>query len=180
MSGTTGEVCAAQTTSQNGPAELSSTLNTPSYHGTLVVRVGDPTGKHVAKAKVILVGENGKIIQSGDTNPQGQWVTHLTYHADPRLSMTRPLGTTTALVFAKGYNETVVFEVPLGQSSVAPVTLTPFVLGQRNEPQATLGNLHHILVADMLDYYAAQLGIARQSVSDLPMRVPANNTAPRP
>ena len=151
----------------------------PPYQGTLVVRVADPTGKRVVKAKVILIGTNGRIAQSGDTNGTGQWETHISYRADPRLSMTQPLGTTTALVFAKGYNEAVVFEVPLAPYAVQPVTLTPFILGRRNEPLAALGNIHRHTVADMLDYYAAQVGIARQSAKDLPMRVPANATTLR-
>ncbi len=173
---------AAGNFTQNPTPSSSATANhplVPPYQGTLVIRVADPTGKRVAKAKVILIDANGRIVQSGDTNGAGQWETHISYRADPRLSMTQPLGTTTALVFAKGYNEAVVFEVPLAPYAVQPVTLTPFILGRRNEPLAALGNIHRHILADMLDSYAAQVGIARQSAKDLPMRVPANATTLR-
>jgi hypothetical protein len=115
--------------------------------------------KPLSKARVIVVGQNGRLLGTGLTNSEGAWSTRLTVPLDPRF---KDIGVVTAICVANGHNENVVFEVPVKQGTIQPVTLYPIKPKLRNEPSATLGQLHHLDVLDIVNKYAQQVGLTRQ------------------
>ncbi|MBX6351697.1 MAG: hypothetical protein IRZ10_00060 [Thermoflavifilum sp.] len=114
----------------------------------------------VRDAEVVVIGRDGQVLTRGRTDAQGTWRTSLTAPLDPRLPR---MGAVTALVVARGYNETVIFDVPVKPDTVQPVTLWPIVPGLRNEPTAVLGNIHRLDVIELVNRYARQLGWVKQA-----------------
>lgn len=110
-------------------------------------------------ARVIVVGEDGRIITSGLTNSEGIWSPSLTVPLDPRF---KDIGIVMAIGIANGHNENVVFEVPVKQGTVQPITLYPIQPRLRNEASASLGQLHHLDVIGTVNRYAQMLGLAKQ------------------
>jgi hypothetical protein len=110
-------------------------------------------------ARVIVVGSDGRMLRTGLTDARGQWSVPLTVPLDPRFG---DIGIVTAVCVANGHNENVVFEVPVKQGTVQPVTLYPVRPRLRNEASASLGQLHHLDVISIVDRYAQELGLARQ------------------
>ncbi|GMA64773.1 hypothetical protein NZD89_05275 [Alicyclobacillus fastidiosus] len=110
-------------------------------------------------ARVIVVDSSGRVITSGLTNSNGVWSVPLTVNSDPRFD---GLGVVTAICVANGYNENVVFEVPVRQGTVQPITLYPVKPKLRNEASASLGQLHHLDVIEIVNKYASQMGLERQ------------------
>jgi hypothetical protein len=110
-------------------------------------------------ARVIVVGPGGRILRTGLTDARGQWSVPLTVPLDPRFG---DIGTVTAICVANGYNENVVFEVPVKQGTVQPITLYPIRPKLRNEASASLGQLHHLDVIDIVNRYAQELGLTKQ------------------
>ena len=115
--------------------------------------------KPLSNARVIVVGQNGRLLGTGLTNNEGTWSTRLTVPLDPRF---KDIGVVTAICVANGHNENVVFEVPVKQGTIQPVTLYPIKPKLRNEASATLGQLHHLDVIDIVNKYAQQVGLTRQ------------------
>ncbi len=110
-------------------------------------------------ARVIVVSEDGRLLASGLTNAQGIWSSSLTVPLDSRF---QDLGIVTAIGIANGHNENVVFEVPIKQGTVQPITLYPIRPKLRNEASASLGQLHHLDVIHIVNRYAQMLGLSKQ------------------
>ncbi|MCL6442578.1 MAG: hypothetical protein K6T83_03805 [Alicyclobacillus sp.] len=110
-------------------------------------------------ARVIVVGGDGRIIASGLTNKDGIWSPSLTVPLNPRF---KDLGIVTAIGIANGHNENVVFEVPVKQGTVQPIALYPIQPRLRNEASASLGQLHHLDVIEIVNRYAQMLGLSKQ------------------
>ncbi len=72
------------------------------------------------------------------------------------------MGTVTAIAVARGFNEQIVFDVPVAPGEVQPITLLEAKSGQRNEPFATLGHLHRLIYAQVIDRYARQAHLGKQ------------------
>ena len=111
-------------------------------------------------ARVIVVGDDGRIIISGLTNTEGTWSPSLTVPLDPRF---KDIGIVTAIGIANGHNENVVFGVPVKQGTVQPITLYPIQPRLRNEASASLGQLHHLDVIEIVNRYAQMLGLSKQT-----------------
>jgi hypothetical protein len=110
-------------------------------------------------ARVIVVGPDGRVLRTGLTDANGQWSVPLTVPLDPRFG---DIGIVTAICVANGHNENVVFEVPVKQGTVQPITLYPIRPKLRNEAFASLGQLHHLDVIDIVNRYAQELGLTKQ------------------
>lgn len=126
-------------------------------------------GPHpISGARIIVINQNGKIIATGFTNAKGTWTVSLTVEQDPRFPKKR-VGTVTAIAIAKGFNEEIVFDIPVNQFPpevdretfvLEPIHTSSF---QRNEPHFRMTySLHRHTAFDMLDYYAKQLGLPHQ------------------
>lgn len=131
--------------------------------GHVEFRVGTTESKRVAGARIIVVNPEGKIVASGLTNSSGVWNASVPYQNDPKYEQAGPRGTVTAIVVANGYNEQAVFEVPIKQDAVQPVVLYPISKNQRNEPTASLGNIHHHDLISFIDHFANKFGLKRQA-----------------
>ncbi len=138
-------------------AEVSSIKN-----AAVEFRISSPDLKNIGGARVIIINNKGAIIANGVTNSSGVWSSFLHTEQDPRFVNIHQLGTVTAIVTAVGYNEEVVFEVPVFPGSIQPVTMVPLRPSQRNEPINDLGNLHRHDIRQMIDRYANELGLAKQ------------------
>ncbi|MCL6593218.1 MAG: hypothetical protein K6T31_04515 [Alicyclobacillus sp.] len=111
-------------------------------------------------ARVLLIGPDGRPLQTGLTNQEGIWRTRVTVQRDPKYP---DLGFATALCVANGYNETVIYNVPVRQGTAQPVMLNPIQPGLRNEPMAMLGQIHRLDVIDLVTRYGAAMGLQRQA-----------------
>ena len=129
---------------------------------TVLFRVGSPSGKRVSGARVIVLDPDGDIVTTGLTNATGEWSAPVPIQVDGRFASVRRMGTVAAIVVASGYNEQVIFTIPVMPNAVQPVILNPITPGARNEPMATLGNLHRQDVRVLIDTYAKKLGLKRQ------------------
>ncbi|MHB1627951.1 MAG: hypothetical protein ACYCVB_06195 [Bacilli bacterium] len=131
---------------------------------TVEFRVADPGLKPIPGARVAIVGQSGEVLGTGLTNSVGMWKAKITVKPDPRFVSSGKLGTVAALVTAAGYNEMLLFEVPVdqGQVQVQPVILNPIQTGQRNEPVAALGNIHRHAYMRLIDDYAQRIKLVRQ------------------
>lgn len=115
--------------------------------------------KALSGARVIVVAQDGHLLKTGLTNAEGTWSTPITVPVDPRF---KDIGIVTAICVANDHNENVVFEVPVKQGTVQPITLYPIRPKLRNEASASLGQLHHLDVIDIVNKYAQELGLTRQ------------------
>ncbi|WDL95797.1 hypothetical protein [Alicyclobacillus sp. ALC3] len=129
---------------------------------TVLFRVGSPSGKRVSGARVIVLDPDGDIVTTGLTDATGEWGAPVPIQVDGRFASVRRMGTVAAIVVATGYNEQVIFTIPVLPHAVQPVILNPITPGARNEPLATLGNLHRQDVRVLIDTYANKLGLKRQ------------------
>lgn len=111
-------------------------------------------------ARVVIIGPDGRFLHTALTDTEGISRVSVTVPRDPRFP---DLGFVTALCVANGHNETVVFDVPVRQGTVQPVTLNPIQPGLRNEPTAMLGQIHRLDVIDFVNRYGAALGLQRQT-----------------
>jgi hypothetical protein len=146
-------------TPQAAPAQQA--VVTPTVTATVQFRVFSARDySTIAGARIIVINRDGRILQTGLTNAQGAWRATLTVPRDPRFGS---MGVATAIAVANGYNENVVFDVPVKVDTVQPITLSPIVAGLRNEPSAVLGNLHRLDVIDLVNRYAKELGLQKQT-----------------
>ena len=135
---------------------------TPTINANIEFRVSSPDLKKINGARVLVISDKGTIMANGLTNSEGIWNSKLQVTQDPRFSNIREMGTVTAILFAQGYNEEVVFEVPVYPNSIQPVSMVPIQPGKRNEPVKWLGNLHRHDIGRMVDRYANETGLAKQ------------------
>lgn len=126
-------------------------------------RVADTASKMVPSARIVVVGDDGKVLANGLTNSLGQWAALVKAQPDPRFGPSvQSLDTVTAIAFATGYNEHIVFEVPVRNNAVQPIILYPIQSQQRNEPTAAIGNLHRQDIMSIINKYAQELKLKRQ------------------
>ncbi|PWI57793.1 hypothetical protein [Sulfoacidibacillus thermotolerans] len=129
---------------------------------TVEFRVANVQMKKIEGARVTVVDNRGKIIETGLTNREGVWDARIATPTDRRFAPVRKMGTVTALLFADGYNETIVFDVPVEQGQIQPVTLNPIVPNQRNEPHAELGAIHRLTIIGLINHYAEMQKLKKQ------------------
>lgn len=129
---------------------------------TVEFRVASVQQQNIVDAEIIVIDENGDILARGRTDAMGKWLCSVPWKVDPRFDDVRPVRTVTAIVVATGYNEHVLFEVPVRPHAVQPVLMTPVGANRRNEPTYGLGNLHRTEIQKMVDSYAKQSGLKRQ------------------
>jgi hypothetical protein len=154
--GTAPAVWAQQRPQLPAPGEAqSATITTPVVFRVFSAKDWTP----VANAQIAVIDPAGRVLRTGRTNAQGTWEVPLTVMRDPRFP---EMGAVTAIAVARGYNETVVFQVPVKPNTVQPVTLWPIVPGLRNEPTSVLGNMHRLDVIDFVNRYARMLGWIKQ------------------
>ncbi len=137
-------------------------VSAQSFESTVEFRVADPSLKPIPGARVAIVGQSGEVLGTGLTNSVGMWKAKITVKPDPRFVSSGKLGTVTALVTATGFNEMLLFEVPVDQGQVQPVILNSIQTGQRNEPVAALGNIHRHAYMRLIDDYAQRIKLVRQ------------------
>ena len=111
---------------------------------------------------ILLIGSDGKIIDKLVTNEQGKVQKDITVPVDHKYpdkpsNSSPPRGTVTAIAFKEGYRPKVLFEVPISVSSTEPFLMEPIVAGERNEPDAQLGNNHHLEIVSLVEKYEAIL-----------------------
>ena len=136
---------------------------TSSQVGTIDFRIGSRATVRVVGARIIVIGDDGDVLAQGVSNSNGEWRVSLPLKPDKRFEAVRAMDTVTAIAVAKGYNEAVVFEVPITANTVQPIILNPLRANQRNEPLAFLGNLHRHDLAVLIDAYAQKVGLVRQA-----------------
>lgn len=134
----------------------------PMISAEVEFRISTPEQKRVSGARVIVVAANGKVIATGVTGSDGKWSAKLRVKKDARFAPVQSMGTVTALIVARGYNEEVLFEVPVYSGAVQPVVLRPVQTGVRNEPGAELGNLHRMILMGIVDHYAQLAKLQKQ------------------
>lgn len=72
------------------------------------------------------------------------------------------MGIVTAIAIANGYNEQVIFEVPVQKHAVESIMMMPIRPNHRNEPTMTVGSIHRHDLSRMINAYAAKVGLKRQ------------------
>ena len=112
---------------------------------------------------MLVIANDGRLLADGVTGASGAWRVPLTVPVDPRFATVKAMGTVTAVVVARGFNEQIVFDVPVAQGDVQPVMLQEARARQRNEPFATLGDMHRLVYAQVIDRYARQAHLRRQA-----------------
>jgi hypothetical protein len=129
---------------------------------TLDFHVINAKQDNVSGARVICIDPDGKVLRSGLTDKKGDWTCRIPLQQDPRFDEAREMGIITAMAVAKGYNESVVFEVPVVNQGQQPITMEAIKPNRRNEPTYALGNLHRHDVLKMVNDYAKQLKLKKQ------------------
>ncbi len=125
-------------------------------------RVASPVPRPLSGARVLVIGNDGRLLANGLTDSAGKWRTTLTVPVDPRFAGVKMMGTVTAIAVARGFNEQIIFDVPVAPGEVQPITLLEAKSGQRNEPFATLGHLHRLIYAQVIDRYARLAHLGKQ------------------
>lgn len=115
--------------------------------------------KSLQGARLIIADRSGNVLTTGLTDANGVWNVPLNVNVDPRF---KDLGVVTAICVANGHNENVVFEVPVRKGTVQPITMYPIRPKLRNEASASLGQLHHLDVINIVNQYAQKVGLTRQ------------------
>ncbi|MDQ0914600.1 hypothetical protein [Paenibacillus sp. V4I5] len=133
--------------------------------------VGDTSFTPINNARFIVIDRDGEIITTGLSNSKGEWIVPIKVERDPRFP-TKQMGTVTLITIAKGYNEHIMFNVPVNEhmdsnKGTASVSLNPIKTTQRNEPSIlNAGYIHRFTVFETLDYYAKKLGLKKQPQLD--------------
>lgn len=124
----------------------------------------EPWYRAIPGARILVIAPDGKLLTTGLTDAAGRWTARVTVPADLRFAPSRNLGTVTAIAIASGYVERLFFDVPVTEEgAVQVVTLNPIQPHQRNEPGYELGMLHRLWVLPLLDHYAQEAGLGRQT-----------------
>ncbi|QQE79259.1 hypothetical protein [Alicyclobacillus sp. SO9] len=130
---------------------------------TITFHVISTGQKDISGARVSCINPDGKVLQSGLTNQHGDWTANLQLKQDPRFNKAEKMGTITAMAVAKGYNESVVFDVPVIKQGQQPITMKKLGPNSENQPSYSIGNIHRLDIMRMVDRYANQLHLQRQS-----------------
>ncbi|MGD8189584.1 hypothetical protein ACQCN2_06215 [Brevibacillus ginsengisoli] len=118
-------------------------------------------GAMVPNARILIVDNKGNLLRSGLTNKDGIWRVLITTEIDPRFTMVEKMSTVTAITIANGFNEAIIFDVPVKSDAVQVIVLSPLKRNSRNEPTYSLGMLHRLTVIPLIDTYAKQAGLIR-------------------
>lgn len=96
----------------------------------------------------------------------------LTIQRDPRFP-TKNMGTITLITIANGFNEHMIFNVPVNEHGDylgrAFVSLRPIETDRRNRNEPHFINaeyIHRLTIFETIDYYANQMGLRRQPQID--------------
>lgn len=131
--------------------------------GDIEFRVGSPRTTVIGGARVIVLRHDGKIISSGLTDSSGTWNAKVPFYQVEWNEHFSTQGVVNAIVIANGYNEQVVFVIPITAHTIQPVILQPVVLNGRNMPSASLGNIHQHNLRHFVARYAEKVGLKRQA-----------------
>lgn len=127
--------------------------------------ISDKSFTPIKNARFIVIDRNGKIVATGLSDSKGQWNVPLVIERDPRFP-TKQMGTITLITIANGFNENLIFNVPVNEledgKGRATVSLRPVESNRRNEPTFLNATIHRFTMFDTLDYYAKMLGLKRQ------------------
>ncbi len=129
---------------------------------TVEFRVASVKMKKLDGARILVIDDRGKVIESGVTSREGVWDAHFVTPLDRRFLPVKKMGTVTAILFADGYNEAIIFDVPVEQGQIQPVMLNPIVPNQRNEPTAQLGAIHRHTYMELIRHYAELQKLKKQ------------------
>ena len=145
-------------------AYASSTTNQAgsTQNGLIEFRVGSIKSEVIGSARVIVINHEGKVITTGLTNSAGSWTATVPYFKVEWNEHFSTKGVVTAMAMANGYNEQVVFIVPITKNTIQPIVLQPIVPNGRNEPSASLGMIYHHELNQLVDRYAEQLKLVKQ------------------
>ena len=115
-------------------------------------RTHDSNYKPIPDVTIILVGSNGKLIDSLKSNDNGIARKKIKAAIDERFRSkfgvnSVPRITISAIALKKGYRETVLFEASFTRIETNQnIQMFPIVEGERNEPMVLKGNIHHMKV----------------------------------
>jgi hypothetical protein len=125
--------------------------------------VGSPKTTVIRGARVIVLLHDGQIASSGLTDSSGRWSARVPYYEVQWNEHFSTKGVVNAIVVANGYNEQVVFVIPITAHTVQPVVLQPTVANGRNLPSTSLGNIHQHNLQNFVNRYAELMGLKRQA-----------------
>ncbi|MED4784682.1 hypothetical protein [Brevibacillus choshinensis] len=127
--------------------------------------ISDKSFTPIKNARFIVIDRSGEIVATGLSDLNGEWIVPLVIERDPRFP-TKQMGTITLITVANGFNENLLFNVPVNEhgngKGRASVSLRPVEPNRRNEPSYLNAPVHRFTMFDTLDYYAKKLGLKRQ------------------
>lgn len=127
-----------------------------------LIAINKNTKQHIEGVKMVVIDNvNGKVIDVVTSDKNGKVEKAFTTSidkkylwADPNKRGHNPRGTVTIIAFKKGFNESVIFEVPVSKCSAGqPFYMEPIVPLSRNGPNVQLGNNHQLEVMSMVEKY---------------------------
>ncbi len=136
---------------------------TMAKQGLIEFRVGSIKSTVVSGARVIVINHDGKVITTGITNSSGIWTAAVPLYKVQWNENFSTKGIVTAIALANGYNEQVVFVVPITEHTIQPIVMQPVMPNARNQPYASLGLIYHQELQQFVSRYAQQVGLQRQS-----------------
>jgi len=131
--------------------------------GEIEFRVGSSKSTVISGARVIVILHDGKVVSSGLTDKSGTWTTKVPFYPVEWNEHFTTKGIVNAIVVADGYNEQVVFVIPVTSHTVQPVVLEPVKPNARNLPSASLGNIHQHNLRQFVARYAQVMGLTKQT-----------------
>jgi len=154
--------CNTEARGETAPDSVQKSGPVAGQAGEVEFRVGSSASTVIKGARVIVILHDGKVIATGRTDAEGRWTTRVPFYQVQWNTEFSTKGIVNAIVIADGYNEQVVFVIPITAHSIQPVVLQPVVPNGRNLPSASLGNIHQHTLRHFVDYYAELLGLQRQ------------------
>ncbi|WP_066072673.1 carboxypeptidase-like regulatory domain-containing protein [Neobacillus soli] len=136
---------------------------------TTTIEPAGEQGMPISNARLVVINSLGKIIATKLTNSKGEATLPVIAPKDLRFPM-KNMGEVTVIAVANGYNEHIDFSVPINEyndhTGRVSISLWKIDPKRRNEPQFLNASFHRFTVFDMLDYYAAKIGLKRQYIND--------------
>lgn len=142
---------------------VQSSPSTTGQKGHIEFRVGSTKTTVISGARVIVINHEGKIIATGLTDSMGVWNAFVPLYKVEWNEHFTTKGVVTAIVIANGYNEQIVFVVPITEHTIQPVVLQPIVPNGRNLPSRALGNIHSEDLRRFIERYAEMMKLKRQA-----------------
>ncbi len=136
---------------------------TVAKQGLIEFRVGSIKSTVVSGARIVVINHDGKVVTTGLTNSSGIWTAAVPFFQVQWNEKFSTKGIVTAIAFANGYNEQVVFVVPITEHTVQPIVMQPVMPNARNQPYASLGLIYHQELQQFVSRYAQQVGLQRQA-----------------